>query len=298
MGGSTTSSQTTKSKTNPWEPTIPGLKGIIGQIEPRLENTGLTGFESGAINSLLSNAQGGNLYAPQISNLAGDLFGGGIDRTGMVNQSYGDLQSSLTPFARGDFLDPTSNPFYQTVSNDVANRVNSMFAGAGRDLSPAHTQTLARGIAEGTAPLYENERARQLGAISAMFGGGLQSSGLLSALDQTSLANRQAGIGASTAAMQAADQGPNQILAAEALRRGLPLENIGALESLLVPIAQLGGQQKSTTTGTTSQPLGQQLVGGAIGGAGVLGRLGAFGPQGWLFGGSGSGITDPWAGLR
>lgn len=285
MGGSTKSTQSTNATSEPWKPTIPGLEGLIGQIGSQSGNVGLTGNETGAIGSLLSNAQSGNPYAGQIGGLATDLLGGGgPDRTGVVNQSYQDLQSSLTPFARGDFLNPTQNPFYQQVSNDVSNRVNSMFAGAGRDFSGAHLGTLARGIAEGTAPLYENERARQMAAIQGLYGGGLQTAGLLSGLDQTGLANRQAGIGASSAALQARDSGANQILAAEALRRGIPLENLGNIESLMVPLAQLGGQQQSTTTGTSQTPLGQQIIGGGIGGLGLLGKLGAFGPTGWLYG--------------
>jgi hypothetical protein len=57
---------------------------------------------------------------------------------------------------------------------------------------------------------------------------------------------------------------------------------------IALPAGQAFGTQVSNTTGqqTTSVPLSQQVIGGLVGGAGVLGGLGAFGNNGWLrFGG-------------
>lgn len=286
MGGSSKTTQTTNQNTEtaPWAPAQPMLHDIIGKLGSQIQGTGLTGVESGALDTLGANAAAGNPYAPQIGSLASDLLGGGPDFSGGVNAAHDELRNYLTPFASGANLDPRSNPYYSVVSDDIANRVNSMFAGAGRDMSGAHMQTLGRGIAQGVAPLYEAERGRQMGAISDLYNAGIGSTGLLSNLSQTSLGNRQAGVGAATSALQARDAGANQQLAVEAMRRGLPLDNIGAIENLLLPIAQLGGTSKTqgTTTAEQSQPLFNQIAGGTIGGIGVLGRLGAFGPQGWL----------------
>ena len=296
MGGSTRQTQTTnaQSQTDPWAPTMPALQGIVSQLQGHVGNAGLTGTETGALNTLTAGAQQGNPYAGRVGMLADDLLTGGTDRTGMVSGAYDDLRASLTPFARGDYVDPSKNPALQgylsTISNDVQNRVNGMFAGAGRDLSGMNQQTLARGIAEGTAPTllnaYEGERGRQFGAIDALYSGGVGTAGMLSNMDQTMLGNRQAGIDTSSAALQARDSPANQLLQIEAQRRGIPVQNLGMLTNILAPIAQLGGSSNSTSTtvGESQQPLGQQILGGAIGGLGLLGGLGGFGPTGWLYG--------------
>lgn len=297
MGGSSKETQTStaSSSTQPWAEARPALKDLIGQLQGQLGQAGLNATETGALADLTANARQGNPYAGQIGMLASDLFGGGTDRTGMVESAYGGLQQNLTPFARGDYVDPSKNPALQgylsTIADDVQNRVNSMFAGAGRDLSGMNQQTLARGIAQGTAPVllsaYENERGRQMGAISDLFSGGMGTAGMLSGLDQTALGNRQAGIGTSTAALQARDAGANQLLAIEAQRRGIPLNNLGMISNMLIPIGGLGSTTNSSQmmVGESKVPLGQQILGGAIGGVGLLGQMGAFGPTGWLLGG-------------
>lgn len=291
MGGSTKTTQTTSqtSERDPWAPTVGPLNQLIDQLQGRLGATGLTGAEQGALDRLGATAAEGNPYAPQIAGLASDLLGGGPDHSGRVNATLDELRESLLPIARGEGLDIAASPAYQRVASDVTNRVNGLFAGAGRDLSGTHLQTLARGIAEGTAPLYEAERNRQVAAIDRLHDAGQGATGLLSSLGQTALANRQAGVGAATAALQARDAGATQTLAAEAMRRNLPLENVGAIANLLVPLAQLGGtaQSQGITTGERREPLLQQIT-GAVGALGNLGRSGAFGPGGWLMSGLGS----------
>lgn len=287
MGGSTKTTQSTNQTTtqNPWEPAIGPMNDLVGQIKGQMPNTAITDNENSALNQLTQNAQAGNPYADQIGGLANNLFSGGPDYSGRVNDAYKQYADYLTPFARGDYLDPSSNPYYKQVSDDIAGRVNGMFAGAGRDFSGAHMKTLGRGIAEGVAPLYSQERERQLGAINSLYGGANTSTGLLSGLSQTSLANQQAGIGAAQSALQARDSGANQLLSTEAMRRGLPLQNMEHIAGLLTPIAQLGGTSNTqgVTTMQQQQPLMNQILGGAIGATGLLGRFGAFGPAGWLF---------------
>jgi hypothetical protein len=214
----------------------------------------------------------------------------------------------LTPFARGDYVNPASNPALQsyldTIRDDVSNSVNGQFAAAGRDLSGMNTQTLARGIAQGEAPVlvdaYTKARDQQAAAINSLYGAGNSSAGLLSNLDQTRLANQQAGIGASNAALQARDAGANSLLSVEALRRALPLQNIAQLQNLIVPMAQLGNSSSgnSTKTTTQSQDPTRAIIGAGIaglglatgnpmmvaqGGGGILGGLGGgngFSPSG------------------
>lgn len=266
--GSTEQEQKSRTKTDPWKPTVPTLTNLVGQINGQTGNTAVTGNENAALDTLTQNAQAGNPYAPQIGNLASDLFAGGVDRSGTASDAYSAYKDQLSPFATAQHYGPDGNPglkgYLDTISNDVQNRVNGMFAGAGRDFSGANLNSLARGIAEGTAPIlaqqYNTDVGRQFDAANSLYGAGNTTTGLLSGLDQTRLGNRQTGIGVGQDALNARDSGANQLLNVEQQRRSLPLTNIGNLESLITPLAQLGGTQKSHTTGEVTPPLGMQLV--------------------------------------
>lgn len=287
MGGTSTSQQQSQSNssTEPWQATLPALNNIVGQLGTQANNTGVTANETGALGQLTANAQAGNPYAPQIGNLATDLLSGGgaQDQNGTLNGAYSGLQNTLSPYTSASYLDPSSNPafmnYMNTISNDVSNRVNGMFAGAGRDLSGANQQSLARGIAEGTAPVFANQYnqnvAAQQGAANSLYQGGNTTAGLLAGLNQTALGNRGAGVDASQAALQARDSGANQLLNVEALKRNLPLQNIGSVESLLAPLAALGGQQTGTQTQSGSQTMSpaQQAWGWMNAGSNLFGKL-------------------------
>lgn len=306
MGGSTKTTQNTQSQTQPWAPTMGGLEQIVGQINNQIPKTGINPTENNALNTLSQNALGGNPFAPQINTLATDLLAGGTDRSGMASGAYDQFKTQLQPFASGAFVNPQSNPAMQgyldTISSDIQNRVNGMFAGAGRDLSGANIGAVSRGITEGIAPTmlnqYNTERDRQLSAIDALYGGANTTTGLLAGLDQQALSNRSAGVDASSAALQANDSGAQRQLEIEAMRRGIPIQNMGAITGLLGPIAQLGQQSNSTTESTQKTPLAQQIIGGLIGGAGLASQLGGFGNSGWLYGKSGSGLLGGLLGGR
>ena len=270
MGGSTTQVKQTSSQTQPWAPAQPLIGGILGQLGGALGAAGPTANESAALAGLEANAGAGNPWAPQIGSLATDLLsGGGPDRTGMVSSAYDAYRAALAPFARGDYVDPASNPalhgYLDTIGNDVSSRVNGMFAGAGRDLSGMNTQTLARGIAQGEAPVlndaYNKALSDRLAAIDKLYGAGGNTAGLLSNLDQTALANRRAGVGVADAALNAQSYGLNQTLALEAMRRGIPLEALQRIASIGVPIAGLGQSSSGTTTDQTQVPLADKLAG-------------------------------------
>jgi hypothetical protein len=276
MGGSAgtsgSSQQTTqKSKTAPWGPAVEPLKQIIGGIQGQFENYQPTGIENNAISSLLKNAQAGNPFASQISGLANDLLGGGQDHSGLVNSAYADYKKQAQPYLSQDYLDPYKNKsfmkYMDTTSNDIQNRVNSMFAGAGRDLSGMNQQTLARGLGEGTSGMFANQYNQnvntQRGMMDSLFNAGGQTAGLLSGLDQTRLGNRTAGVGMAGEAMNAQNYGALATLQAEAMRRGLPLGNLGQLSSMLLPIAGLGGSQSGSGTSVGTQTMSpiQQFMG-------------------------------------
>jgi hypothetical protein len=272
MGGSTSttdkssnsntfSSGSSSSTTNPWAAAQPLLGGILGKLGGALDTTALTPAESAALSALEANAGAGNPWAPQIGSVAAMLLaGGGPDRSGRVQTAYDALDANLGATARGDYLDPGKNPFFSTLtgtlSNDITNRVNGMFAGAGRDLSGANLQTLARGISEGTAPVFADqwnrERGNQINAANTLYNAGNTTAGILSGFDQARLANQQAGIGAADAAFAAQSYGPAQLLAAEAQRRGIPMSALAQLVQMGVPIAGLGQSTATNSVGSSA----------------------------------------------
>jgi len=272
MGGKSTSEQTTNqsSTTNPWAPAQPALQGMLSQLQAGLSGTGVTGAENNALNTITANAGNASQFAPQIGNLIGDLLNGGGAgaQSGNINQAYQDYQRRLNPIADGTQIGQNSGlrPYLDTISNDVQNRVNGMFAGAGRDMSGMNQQTLARGIAEGTAPVianqYNQDVASQRGAADALYQGGNTTAGLLAGINQQGLANRQAGAQLAPAALDAQNAGANSVLQAEALRRGIPVQALGLLANIGIPIAGLGGQStgQSTQRGTRQMSGAQQFA--------------------------------------
>ncbi len=263
MGGETETTKTTSQNQtrDPWGPSSGLLSGILGKLGGI--NTNLTGTESGALDSLLGNAGFLGQFTPQVSAYTNQLLGGGTDRTGLVNDAYSRYQQQLAPTAAGDYLDPNKNPWFSQVTanigNDVMNRVNSMFAGSGRDPAGAgsYGQTVGRGITEGTAPIfaqmYNTERGRQMDAIGGLFGGGGQTAGLLSNLDQTALSNKGQGVNAARMAQMFSNDPAMQQLAVEAQRRGIPLSMLSQIAGIGLPIGQAFGSSNMTGTETSKQ---------------------------------------------
>src|SRR6202035_2294299 len=138
MGGQSSSTQTQQSQTAPWEAAQPMLQGILGQINPLIQNSGLSPPESGAIGQLSANAAQGNPYAGQIGSFAGNLLNGGGANAQAPNLQSGlsTLQSQLTPYANGSMVgnNPALAAQLEQIQTDVGNSVNGQFAAAGRDL--------------------------------------------------------------------------------------------------------------------------------------------------------------------
>jgi hypothetical protein len=257
MGGESKSTQTQSqsSTTNPWDQAQPALKGILGQLQGQLGNTGITSAETGALDAITANAGNANQFAPQITGLLGDLFGGGGATAGLD-----DYKRRLAGTADGTQIGANSGlkPYLDTIANDVQSRVNGMFAGAGRDMSGANQGALARGIAEGTAPVIANQYNTDVGnarsAADALYGAE-------SGAAKTAVANRTAGAQLAPTVFEAQNAGQKAILEAEALRRGIPTQALGLLAQIGIPIAGLGSQTTGTgtTTGTNQMSGAQQF---------------------------------------
>ncbi|MBR1122104.1 tail fiber domain-containing protein [Bradyrhizobium lablabi] len=275
MGGTSKQETTQQSQTNPWAPAQPLLQGILGQLQGNLSNTGLTSNENTALNQLTQNAQTAGQFAPAIKDYATTLLGGGgaLNQTGNIQSGYDRYVSQTNPLASNTNYDPRNTPGFSDVLNttisDITNATNGQFAAAGRDFSGANSQALGRGIMQGVAPIiqdqYNRNVANQQTAAGNLYNAGNTNAGLLAGLQQQYLANQGAGVGAASAANDAANAGANATLAAEAARRGIPVQNLGLLANIGIPIAGLGGQSSGTGT-TTNQMSGVQQFMGITGG--------------------------------
>lgn len=279
--GSTTQSGSTQQQSEPWGPTQGLLKDMLGQIGNYSGNTGINPNENKAFNQLSNNAQKGNPFTGDMFGLANRLFAGGTDRTGMATNSLNAYRNQLGGYARGEHFGPEGNPqlkgYLDTIGNDVSSRVNGQFAAAGRDMSGMNQQTLARGMAEGMAPVlanqYNQDVQTQMGAANNLYGAGNSTTGLLAGLDQQKLGNQMAGIGVGNQALEARNYGANQTLSVEQMRRNLPLNNIQNILGMLKPVAGLGGSQTAITNQTMTPPIAMQ----AIQGISALGSMGGKG---------------------
>ena len=282
MGGQSSQQQQTSSVSNPWEPAQGALKGILGQLDPMIANSGLSSASTGAINDLQSSANAGNPYAGKIDAFTTDLLNGGgaTNQAGAVNQNYQDYYKATNPLASNTNYDPMQTPgladALATLKSDITGSVNGQFAAAGRDSSGYNQQALGRGLTQGLAPVivdqYNKNVTNQQGAAGNLYNAGNTNAGILSGMQQQGLANQQQGMTNSADALAAKDYGAAQTLKLDQLRQQIPAQNLGLLAQIGVPIAGLGGQSSGTSTGTKEDsPMTQFMQFGQ--GLGSLGNL-------------------------
>lgn len=263
------------SQTDPWEPAIPQLKEFLSKLGATGKDAGtLSPTQTGALDQLAANAQTGNPYTGDLDNLTKDLFGT-TSRAGDVTAGYDDLERRLRPTADGENVsrfmdDPQLTALLQRTGDDVMARINSQFAGAGRDLSGANQTSVARGVSAAQLPILVNqlnaEKARSDAAARSLFEAKGSSVTGANASDQLTAQLRAAGIEVGEKAVDARDQGAQQSLAVETARKQLPYEELQWLAQLLFPAAGLGQQSQGTaTTNSSGWSLGAKDVDAAKG---------------------------------
>jgi hypothetical protein len=279
MGGKSEQTQTQSSTTNPWEPAQGALKGILGQLNSYVPQAGATGLQGNAIDQINANNARFSSYAPSITGITNELLAGGgaMNQAGAINQNYLDYQKATQPLASNTNYDPMQTPGIgdqlAALKDDISQSVNGQFAAAGRDFSGYNQKALGRGISAGLAPVltsqYNQNVQNQQGAAGNLYNAGNTNAGLLSGLQQQSLANKGAGISSIGAGLDASNAAANSTLAAEAQRLNSPLQNLGLLAQIGVPIAGLGGQSTGTSN-TQNQMSGVQQFMGIANGVGGL----------------------------
>jgi hypothetical protein len=275
---STDTQQKTSGERDPWSSTVPFLHQFLSKTGA-VGGTGLTKDQKAAFGYLKSNAFEGNPWDVEQAKLTNDLYAA-PDRTGTVGEAYGALQGQLGGYASGQYLDPMSNPQMQAmltqVGDDAQNRINAMFAGAGRDLSGANQQAVAKGVTQAQLPLlmdqYNRAQDQQMGAAQTLFGAGQNTATTLGNLDAQRFAHRMSAGQQGIEALNMQNQGANEVLALDQQIKMMPYEDLGTLGSLLFPVAQLGGQTKGKMTGSSdTTSFGAEMdVGKAIKAIGTL----------------------------
>jgi hypothetical protein len=252
-----------KSNSDPWAVAIPGLTDMLGKIGGLQDNAGVTNKQSDAIAQMEANAAAGNPWAGQIANTADKAFGV-TSQSGVAGDAYSEMKRQLTPYASGQYLDFNNNPYIQkmldTSSRAAANKVNAMYAGAGRDLSGANQAAVGTAVTNAQAPIlfdaYKNAQAQQISAAQALNSAGDTAAKTTQGLDANAVSTNAQGVGLADQALTAMNWGPQQIAQLEQSLKDMPIQEQQKLLSLLGPIAGLGGSSAtsgtSSTTGSTS----------------------------------------------
>jgi len=252
-----TTNTNSQGQRDPWDVAIPYLQDFLGETGA-VGGTGLTADQKYAFEFLKNNAFQGNPWDINQAQLTNDLYAT-PDRGEAVGNAYATLQSQLGDYASGRFVDPMSNPQMQEmltqVGDDVQNRINAMFAGAGRDLSGANQTAVAKGVTAAQLPLlldqYNKGQGQQIAAAQTLFGAGTGAATTQAQLEAARAQLRGQGAAAGKTALEMQNQGATDILNIDQQIKRLPYEDLAVLGSLLFPVASLGEQQQQTGTSTT-----------------------------------------------
>lgn len=299
MGGGDTTTQTQTSNTGPWATSRPLIESVLRRYSGMDPNE--TSGQSSAYDTATHNLSG----LPNFT----DYFKTGIDRLfntnndaskSMLSGAYGDLQSNLGGIARGENLDPYSQPGMQgwldRITNDVTKNVKGTYAASGRDPSGAGSfaGSLGKGLTEGIAPVVANQanilRQNQMDAAKSLYGAGSGTAGGLAGFDQMTNQNLLSGLGQLPSWLASAlGQGQAGVGLANS-RAGIPWGNLAQLLGGATGLGSLGQDSSGTTNRTQPQNMWSNVIGGLLGGTGILSTMGAFPTgaggnrtQGWLF---------------
>lgn len=280
MGGQSKSTTTQNSTTAPWQPAQNTLTGILGQVNNYLPQTGINQSQTNALNTIENNANNAaTTYSPQVQGITSNLLNGGgaTNELGRINANYDQYLKNTSPLANNTNYNPMQTPGIgdqlQALKDSITTDVNSSFAGAGRDGSGYNQKALGQGLTAGLAPIltsqYNQNVQNQQAAAGNLYQAGNTTSGLATGLNQTALGNQSAGVNMIPQATELQNAGATTTLAAEAQRLGIPIQNLGMLANIGVPIAGLGSQS-SGTSDTTNQMSGVQQFLGITQGLGNL----------------------------
>jgi hypothetical protein len=255
--GSKSSKASSNSQVDPWDAAEPDIKNVLERLRTAGADHGtVSPGVTDAFNQLKDNAAGGHPFASDISNLASSLFAT-PDRTGAVGDAYADLERRLTPTADGENLAIENNPYIQRIlqssSDDVMNRTNAMFAGAGRDFSASHVGAVGKNVTNAQLPVLADLFAREQGRTDAagrdLYAAETGAATTSAGLDASRAALQRAGIDVGQAAVDAQNYGPERQIELENALKALPVDELARLAELVFAAGGLGQQAQGTQTG-------------------------------------------------
>lgn len=282
--GDSSSQTTTQSQTGVGAPAQGEIQGLLSNLTSLEGNTGLTAGQSGAISQLTNIGAAGNPYAAGTTGAVNSLLAGGN-----ATSQNGNLSSNLANYTQGmsTYTDPNYSTLtspavqaaLQTIKDDTTGTVNGQFAASGRSGSGMNVQTLARGIAQGEAPLILNQAntdtATRQAALNSVYGAGNTTAGAISANNQNAASNQNAGINSVGTALTNSTWGPQTELEAQQLAQQIPASNLGLLAQIGIPLAQLYSTSSGTSNTQNDPSIIQDI--GSLGGLGSTGGVGANG---------------------
>lgn len=249
-GGAVT---TTASNTTPWAGAQPYLLDLMAKARKQFEGGVGQNYFPGSAVVPFSNQTNQALQMREARANAGSPITGAAQQ--LAQRTLG-----------GQYLDPTQNPAYQVMAGDVTDKVNSAFGMAGRTGSPAHQQSIARGITQGGAGIYDQERQRmmQMLGLSGEIGNmDLQNSDLL------------AQVGAQREALGA--QQLQDLMARFQFSQTAPWDVLKSYSGVVTGLGGTGG----STTGTSTGPAPNRALGALSGAAGGASVGDLMGHPGW-----------------
>jgi hypothetical protein len=247
---------------------------------------------SGAVDAAQAAAQqiaGAGFLSPEAQGYISKLAGGGAPNA---------AAQYLLPTAQGAYLDFGANPYFQAGVGAINDSVGSIFERAGRTGSGANQSSVARGVGDLAAGVYNQERANQLAAANAL--AGIYNQDVQNAFGASGVLGSNAGARLNAAGLAPAlanqdyidlqnllnvgtiRQGQDQRSLDEQLYRyNFPYENaIQATNLLNLGVGQLGPLLGQTTTGKSTEKSSGGLLGSILGGLLTAGSLVAGGPAG------------------
>ena len=264
MGGTSTSTGKTEqqSQLQGWQPAMGDIQGILGKLDPAINNiSGGDPLQQG-VSQLIQNARQPNPLGTGAINAASSLLNGGANiggAIGLLNRGYQGVSGALAPFLSGQIgQDPATAAAMSTLSSDVANQVNPMFAAAGRLGSPDNYQAVARGIAQGSTGILGKAMDDRLAAASALGNAANSAASGLTGADAANAGILGQGIGNAANAFGAQNLGANQLITAGKIPEEETIQNA---MGILGPIMQLAGMFGTNTSSGTQT--GSQTMSGA-----------------------------------
>lgn len=278
-----TQTQTQQSQTNPWGKAEPLLENVIGSLSG--QSTAVTGDQSQALGAL-KNAAGSMPSFDTTGNIASMLGFDTAPQVGMLSDAYKSLQGSLNPLTDPNNLNPMNTPgmsdAMNTMTNDITNKVKSVYAGSGRDPSGAGSfaGSLGRGLVQGMAPVltdqYNKNVSNLTNAASLKMNAGQNTAGAITGQETAPMTTAAQAIGLIPQVQQQSMAPATAQLTAANTAYQLPYGNI---MQMLQPAMGVGGMGSSstgsgTTTMTTPQSTAGNIMGGLMGGVGMLSQMG------------------------